>query len=242
MLRALACAIVFLTRIPLPRLQLDGRDFARSAGFFALVGGLVALPVWGASSLQPQLGARLAALLSLTVWVLITGGLHLDGLADTVDGLSGGHGERARTLTIMKDSRIGAHGALALLLVLLLKGAALERALELGQRGWLIAPVAARFAVTLLVALFPYARSEGLGSPFVGVVRLPAVLLGASTLALGMVLLGPSSWLPAAAALLMALLVALRVRRLLGGLTGDVYGAALELAELAALLAASALH
>jgi adenosylcobinamide-GDP ribazoletransferase len=236
-MRALACAILFLTRIPLPRLRLEARDFARSAGWFAWVGALVALPVWGASLLAPYLGARLAAALALAAWVAITGGLHLDGLADTVDGLSGGRGERARTLEIMRDSRIGAHGALALALLLMLKWAALERIFTQSTRPlWLLAPLAARYAATALIALFPYARSAGLGGPFVGLVRGPALGLGAVPLVCSAAWLGPWAMLPVAVALGVAFVLAWRAHKLLGGLTGDVYGAAIELAELGALL------
>lgn len=240
--RALACAILFLTRIPLPRLSLSSDDFARSAGWFSWVGALVLLPVWAGSQLSGVLGVRLAALIALALWVVITGGLHLDGLADTVDGLSGGRGERARTLEIMRDSRIGAHGALALSLVLMLKWAALEQALSLGARSWWVAPVAARFAATLLIALFPYGRAEGLGGPFVGMVKGPAIALGVLPVLLLALWLGTGASAAAALAIVVALLVGLRLKHRLGGLTGDTYGAAIELAELAALLCGSALR
>lgn len=241
-LRALASAILFLTRIPLPELKLEPRDFARGAAWFSWVGGLVALPAWAATLLLPWLGVRLTALLALALWVLITGGLHLDGLADSVDGLSGGRGDRTRTLDIMRDSRIGSHGALALALLLMLKWAALERVLELGRPAWLIAPVVGRFAATVLLVCFPYARSSGLGAPFVGELGVVTLLIGAAPVALGVALLGPLSGWAVGAALLVALLVGLRMHRLLGGLTGDVYGAAVELSELAALLALSVWH
>jgi adenosylcobinamide-GDP ribazoletransferase len=242
MLRALASAILFLTRVPLPRLQLDQRDFARGAGFFAWVGLLIAIPLYGASRLLPALGAPLAALITVAVWVLITGGLHLDGLADSVDGLSGGRGDRARTLEIMRDSRIGSHGALALVLVIALKWAALERAFVIEQPIWLMAPIAARFACTLLLLGFSYARTDGLGSPFVGLPRAPTLITAAGAVGVAAVLLGPLSLVPALIASLCAVGVALRMSGLLGGLTGDVYGAAIELAELAALLEAAALR
>ncbi len=242
MLRALASAILFLTRIPLPTMQLDERDFARGAAFFSWVGLLIALPLYACSRLTPVLGAPLAALLTIALWVLITGGLHLDGLADSVDGLSGGRGDRQRTLEIMRDSRIGSHGALALVLVIGLKWASLERALVLEQPLWIMAPVASRFACTLLLLAFPYARSDGLGSPFVGLPRVPALATGLVALAAASVLLGPLALVPALIACLCAVGVALRTSRLLGGLTGDVYGAAIELAELAALLEAAALR
>ncbi|MET0285516.1 MAG: adenosylcobinamide-GDP ribazoletransferase [Polyangiales bacterium] len=242
MLRALASAILFLTRIPLPAMTLDERDFARGAGFFAWVGLLIALPLYASSRLMPALGAPLAALITVALWVLITGGLHLDGLADSVDGLSGGRGDRTRTLDIMRDSRIGSHGALALVLIIGLKWAALERALVLGQTLWLMAPIAARAACTLLLVSFPYARTNGLGSPFVGLARAPALITAAGAVAVAAVLLGPLSLVPAVLASLCAIGVALRMNGLLGGLTGDVYGAAIELAELAALLEAAALR
>ena len=239
MLRPLAGAVLFLTRIPLPALTLDERDIARSAGYFAWVGALIALCLWGCSFATPWVGPRLGALLVVTVWVLLTGGLHLDGLADSVDGLSGGRGERERTLSIMRDSRIGAHGALALVLLLLLKAAALERALTLHTVAWLMAPVAARFACTLLMARFPYARAEGLGAPFVDSVRWPSLSIGMLAVSLAGFCLGPGSVLLAALAIAAALLLGFRLNKRLGGLTGDVYGAAIELAELTALLAAA---
>lgn len=243
MLRSLACAVLFLTRIPLPRLTLEQRDFARSSGFFAWVGALIALLLWlSAKLLVPALGARLAALMVVALWVLITGGLHLDGLADTVDGLSGGRGERARTLEIMRDSRIGSHGALALVLLLALKWAALERVFELGRATWLLAPLVARLLCTLLVTRFPYVRERGLGSPFVGAEARPALLLGVAPLLLALALLGLSGVLPTLIGALAGLAFALRMHALLGGLTGDVYGAAVELSELALLLAVTALR
>ena len=241
-MRALACAILFLTRLPLPQLALEERDYARSPGYFAWVGALIAVALWGTAQLAPAAGLRLTALLVVAVWVLITGGLHLDGLADTIDGLSGGRGERARTLEIMRDSRIGAHGALALVLVLALKWAALERALELGQSAWLIAPVGARFVGTSLIAFFPYARDEGLGRPFVAAADRGALLLSASALLSCGWLLGPLSLLAAFVGAACALAFALYVQRRLAGLTGDVYGAAIELAELGTLLSLPALR
>jgi adenosylcobinamide-GDP ribazoletransferase len=241
MLRALACAILFLTRIPLPTLALDARDFARSVGYFAWVGGLIAALLVATTWASAGLGPRVSALVVVTVWTCITGALHLDGLADTVDGLSGGRGNRARTLEIMRDSRIGAHGAVALILVLGLKWGLLERALTIpGRPLWPMAPVAARFSCTLLMASFAYARPIGLGSAFAGGVPPKSVGLGAAAALSCAVLLGVWSLVPLLAAVIAALFVAVRMRALLGGLTGDTYGAAIELAEVAALLAASA--
>jgi adenosylcobinamide-GDP ribazoletransferase len=235
--RAFLCAVGFLTRLPAPHGELADADVARSAGFFAWVGGLVALGLWGAAWLLAPLGPRVAALALVALWALVTGALHLDGLADTFDGLGGGRGDRARTLDIMRDSRIGAHGATALVLLLALKWTALERALELGLASWLAAPVLARLGATILLAVFPYARAQGLGSAFVGRVGLREVALGALALV-------PLAWrfqwgfaLAGLVGAAVALAIALRMQKLLGGLTGDVQGAAIELFETAFLLA-----
>jgi adenosylcobinamide-GDP ribazoletransferase len=235
--RAFLCAVGFLTRLPAPHGELADDDVARSAGFFAWVGGLIALGLWGAAWLLAPLGPRVAAVVLIALWALVTGGLHLDGLADTFDGLGGGRGDRARALDIMRDSRIGAHGATALVLLLGLKWAALERALELGLTPWLAAPVLARLSATILLAVFPYARTQGLGSAFAGRVGLREIAVGALAV-VPLVWVFRLGFAPAGlAGAALALAIALRMQKLLGGLTGDVQGAAIELFETAFLVA-----
>ncbi|HEX6239244.1 MAG TPA: adenosylcobinamide-GDP ribazoletransferase [Polyangiales bacterium] len=243
MLRPLLCALGFLTRVPLPAIDCSESDMARSAGYFAWVGGFVALPLGALALLAPHLGARVAAVLIVAVWAWITGGLHLDGLADSVDGFSGGRGQPERTLEIMRDSRIGSHGALALALVLLLKFACLERLIGLQAWSWLVAPVWARFLCTGLMAAFAYVRPRGLGQAFAGRVGGRALTVGA----LGLLAPFPLLWQrgelslelawAAAASTSAALALALKFKHRLGGLTGDGYGAAIELSEAACLLA-----
>lgn len=243
MLRSLACAITFLTRIPLPRFQADADDVARSAAWFAPVGMLLGVSLWLASVYaEHYLGARIAALLTLSLWVAVTGGLHLDGLADTADGFSGGHGDREKTLTIMRDSRIGAHGAVAVMLVLAGKWALLEPMMAHCPPHFVMALVSARLVCTVLMATFPYARTAGLGSMYAQMPRARVIVAGAVTWLLVALWLGGGFRLslPSVVGSLVgaafALLLALRARRLLGGLTGDVYGAAIELGELGCLL------
>jgi adenosylcobinamide-GDP ribazoletransferase len=237
MLRPLLCAIGFLTRAWLPPLVYTDEEVARSAGFFAWVGALLAALLWASARMLLPLGDRLAALCVVALWAFATAGLHLDGLADAVDGLSGGRGQRERTLEIMRDSRIGAHGALALVLLVLCKWAALERLLAQADSAWLLAPVAARFLCTVLMARFPYAREAGLGKSFAGRVGTRDVALGALALAGGALLGGRALLFSALFGTGAALLLALRFRRVLGGLTGDVYGACIELCEAGMLLA-----
>jgi adenosylcobinamide-GDP ribazoletransferase len=241
-------ALRFLTRLPVPGPPLEVRDLGRALAFFpvagAALGGLVAGAGW---LLQPRLAPGVLAALLVTLLAGLTGALHLDGLADVADGLGGGHGDRARTLAIMRDSRIGAFGAAALVLVLLVKVAAVAELLRRGGTGWalLCAPVLSRTAAVPLVVLLPYARPDGLGRAFHegGGPRELVIAAGLALVALGGAAAGGVGVvlvLPAVAGLAAAGLVALACRRRLGGLTGDVYGAAIELAEAAFLLAASA--
>lgn len=237
-----AVAIQFLTRFPVPARTLDGEALGRSVPYFPLAGLLLgaaqaALGAGVAGRLQDGLGAALL----LAAHAFLTGGLHLDGLADLVDGLSAGHRDRARTLAVMKDGRVGAHGAAALVLALLVKWAALGPLLARGDLWSLLAyPVVARWLAVPLVIFFPYARPEGMGKPFHGGAR-PwhlglATLLAAAAIAGA----GPGVLLPAAGAVLAGGLAALAAQRRLGGLTGDVYGACIELAELGFLVVAAA--
>ena len=279
LLRSIAAAFSFLTRLPVPARAIGDGDAAavalgRSVVWFPLVGALIGgAQVAAARLLGGHLPPGLIAIALVALSAALTGGLHLDGLADTFDGWMGGRGERARTLEIMRDSRIGAHGAAALFLLLAAKIVAvfyllpqaellprdellprLERLAQSDafQRGtlWplLAAPVLARWAVVPLVVFFGYARAEGLGSAFQAHARTvhvagstvvalgAAVAIGAATPSFGDT--ATALGVAAASALSVALALAALLDRRLGGLTGDVYGAAIELTELAVLVSA----
>ena len=240
MIRPFLSATAFLTRIPVPPCTFaDETAFARSPAFFGWVGWLVALALWAGAQTCSITSPRLAALGVLAVWVWITGGLHLDGLADTADGLGGARGSASRALEIMRDSRIGAHGAVALFFLLVLKWTALEACLARGTWLWLAAPVAARLLCTLQLAWFPYGREHGLGSGLNEQVGLRAVLVSASALAPALVLFDLRELWFAPISVMVGLLVGFRLSRMLGGITGDGYGASIELTEAAALLLCS---
>jgi adenosylcobinamide-GDP ribazoletransferase len=247
-LRHLSAAFRFLTRLPVPGPPLDVAELGRALAYFpvagAALGGLLAGAGW---LLAPRLAPGVLAAVVVALLAALSGGLHLDGLADVADGLGGGHGDRARTLAIMRDSRIGAFGAAALVLVVLDKAAAVAELFGRGDAAWalLCAPALARTAAVPLVVLFPYARPEGLGRAFhdgggarelaLAAVLGLAILGGAATAGAGHRVV-----LPALAGLGAAGVLGLACRCRLGGLTGDVYGAAIELAEAAFLLVASA--
>lgn len=243
-LRDASAAVRFLTRLPVPGAPADGGEMGRALAFFPLagaaLGGLAAGAAWLAVRLGLGPGVAAALLVALGAW--LTGGLHLDGLADVADGLGGGRGDRARSLAIMRDSRIGSFGAAALGLALLVKVAAVAELLVRGSAPWALfcAPTLARFLAVPLVVAFPYARPEGLGRAFHEGGGARELWVAFALTALALPWFGLQVLLPSAAALVAAALLALGVHRRLGGLTGDAYGAAIELAELAFLIAAGA--
>jgi adenosylcobinamide-GDP ribazoletransferase len=241
--RPLVAAFAFLTRLPVWAGPLRDADLGRSVAFFPVVGLVLGLVLTGLASLlggvlSPSLvGVLLAALLAV-----LTGGLHLDGVADVFDALGGGRGDRRRMLDIMRDSHIGAHGAAALVLVLLAKVFALAEIVERHDLAVLLAfPAVARWAVAPSIVLYPYAREEGTGRAFSGEARRREIAIATGLTAVALGALGLRLLIPAAAALAAATLVSLWLRHRLGGLTGDVYGAVIEVAEVTMLVVAGAL-
>jgi len=233
-LRPLRAALGFMTCVPVGGVAIDARVLARSLAFFPVVGVLLGLALLAAAAaLHQRLAPDLSAVLLLALLAALTGGLHLDGLADVFDGLAGGRGDRTRTLAIMRDSRIGAAGATALFLHLAAKLLAVSTLLQHGTLWPLLAgPAVARGCAALLIVAFPYARAEGLGRAFADHRRVsdlwPVLAMCGAVLVAG----GMASLAPTLFALIAALACGALLHRKLGGLTGDAYGASIELAEL----------
>jgi adenosylcobinamide-GDP ribazoletransferase len=193
-----------------------------------------------AAALAGNMGSWLVAVLLAALLAGLTGGLHLDGLADVFDALGGGRGDRARMLEIMRDSRIGAHGATALTLLLIAKTAALAQLVDRRDLPSLLAfPTVARWLAAVLVVLFPYARAEGVGRAFSGEAGRTQAAVATVIAVVVVAMLGPSFILPAIGTAVAVLAFAFWMHRRLGGLTGDVYGAAIELGEVVMLFLAS---
>jgi cobalamin 5'-phosphate synthase/cobalamin synthase len=242
-MRALLVATAFLTRVPV-RVHADGRHVGHAARWFPLVGtalgGLGALLARGFAEV-PNLPVPLQALLLVGLGAWITGGIHLDGLADTADGFGGGH-DRDDVLRIMRDPRIGSFGALALVLIVGIKVAALAALLDrrAATRALIAAPTLSRWTIVALGAWLPYARLEGgLGQAVTGPPDRGRLLWAtASTAAVVAIVAGWHALVLGAVAAAMAALVGRAARRRIGGVTGDVFGAAVELTETAVLLGA----
>ena len=227
----------FLTRIHLVRQTVwTAEDFGRSTRFFPLVGLVLgicyALAAWLLifSGAFFGMSAVMAALL-LILQLVLTGGLHADGFMDTADGVFSGR-DRARKLEIMKDSRVGAFGVVSFVMLMFVQYALLsDLAPMLFVPALFVMPIIGRLAMVLAVACFPYAREDGMGKTFADMADRSTVVIAALTTA---VLVLPWGMLATFALILGTLFVLFFCRtmtNILGGVTGDVYGAATVLTE-----------
>jgi adenosylcobinamide-GDP ribazoletransferase len=235
-LRDAASAFQFLTRVPLPRFRYDPEALSRSAKFFPLVGlaiGLAsALVFLGLSSHIP---AAIAALSAVLFTVIVTGGLHEDGLADTADAFGGGW-RREQILEILKDSRIGSYGATAVAISILSRTlliAALPHALAIQYL--VAAHVLNRWTVLPLGSILPAAREDsGQGARLARQISIPSLVIGSLlAIAISAYMLRTSALTPILAVLGVTLLSGLYYQRRIGGVTGDCFGATTQLTEIA---------
>ncbi len=235
-MRNLRIAFGLMTTLPF-RLPKDwsAGDSGRAAVWYPLVGLVIGALTWlawkGAISLFSPLVAGIVALI---VWVALTGGLHLDGLADCCDGLFASV-TRERRLEIMKDPHIGAFGVIGLILVLLLKAAALASISSTASLGILLAASLARWCI-LFAGLFPLARPSGMGADFASGFRR-SFLLWSVILPLAIaILLGWRGILSALTGVGAAALIFWFAKSRIGGVTGDVFGMIVEVVETVILL------
>ncbi|WLI77606.1 adenosylcobinamide-GDP ribazoletransferase [Kosakonia sp. H02] len=244
MIKLFFATLSFISRLPVPGRWVQGldvADYVRGIITFPLVGLLLgALSGSVLVILQPWCGVPLAALFGVLALALLTGGFHLDGLADTCDGVFSAR-RRERMLEIMRDSRLGTHGGLALVFVLVAKILTLS---ELQLRDTpMIAALAAACAVgrgcsVLLMFGHRYAREEGLGNLFIGKVTGKDTLITLLITALVVAgLLGIKGVIALLVTMLLIFALGGMLKRTLGGQTGDTLGAAIELGELIFLLA-----
>lgn len=242
MIKAFFIALGLLTRIPVPKLfhvtESDSdKLFGWSVLFYPLIGliigGLLVFTAWCLSLLTLPSHGLIEAGILLTVWVLITGALHLDGLADSTDAWLGGYGDQNRTLEIMKDPCSGPAAVVVIVLILLLKFSAL---VVVEWQVLLLAPVLARTSVMILLATTPYVRAGGMAEAAVKHLDKRAVwIVLLLVLSLSVLLLQKYS-----GALVILLVIAYLLRRLMikriQGTTGDTAGAMIEVMEVSILL------
>lgn len=238
MIKSFFIALGLLTRIPVPKyFHITEKDseklFGYSVLFYPLIGLLIGGMLVGLSSLLSFTDNLLAAGLVLSLWVLITGALHLDGLADSADAWLGGYGDKARTLEIMKDPRSGPAAVVILVLLLLVKFSSL---INVNWQVLLIAPVIARTAAMLLLATTPYVRSGGMGESAANNLPKFAVwFVLFLVVGLSIYLLGQISFALIIVFVIGYLSRSMMIKRI-GGTTGDTTGALIEVIEVSSLI------
>ncbi len=244
MIRIFFATLAFMSRLPVPYRWSQGLEveqYSRGIVMFPWVGmvlGTLAAAVF--LLLAPWCGTPLAALFYVLALAMLTGGFHLDGLADTCDGLFSAR-TREKMLEIMRDSRLGTHGGLGLIFVLVAKVLVVN---ELALRGYsmlpvlILASVAGRSAVVLLMYRQRYARDTGLGNIFIGKIGLKQTAVTLLSGAVLCFLLLPGAGLLAWFITTLGIgLIGMSIKRTLRGQTGDTLGAAIELGEVIFLLA-----
>jgi adenosylcobinamide-GDP ribazoletransferase len=239
-LKSFLVAVQFLTILPVYFKQLpDARTIGNSLIYYPLVGLIIGFMLvllgWAGSNLPMNICASII----LVCWVVVTGALHMDGLADSADAWLGGMGDRTKTLAIMKDPACGPIAVVTLILVLLLKFVALQQILI--SESWMllaIVPVLARSALVLLFVTTPYVRTKGLGSQLAEYLpRRTSIIVIFFTASIVIGLLDQSGfWLVLILICLFYVLRMLMLQRI-GGMTGDTAGAMLEISETVTVLA-----
>jgi adenosylcobinamide-GDP ribazoletransferase len=225
-------ALRFLTRLPVPGKAAAGPgDLARAAAWFPLAGVIIGLTVAGALWAGAHASPSIGALLALLVWVGITGGLHLDGLADVADALAASHRSPERFLAVLRDPHIGAFGAIAIGLQLIAKLVLLaDLPVAIALPGLILIPAWARWGA-LVWALLLRPLAPGSGSAFAAGINRFVVAGEAIVLAIISACFAP--WLVLAPLVVIAIGVCWKMR--LGGMTGDCLGASIEITETALL-------
>ncbi len=240
-LRSVWIAGRFLSRLPFPDPgSTTAPEIGHSVVWYPLIGVLLGAVSASTAWLLTGSDTGVAAALVLMAWVWATGGLHLDGIADSADGWVGGLGSRERTLDIMKDPRCGAMGVTVIGLVLIAKFAGLQALLAQGD-GWLLLwlPLLARVQLNLLLLTTPYARTQGMAYAQAHYLPRRTVWLTSGLIAASV---GGILGALGAALLLTMLIVFMLARRTmlarLNGFTGDTAGALIEVTETALLIVA----
>jgi len=237
MFKPMWLAIQFLSRFP--SIQYDvvtAQDMGRAINWFPIVGALIGLLLVLVAQLYQWLPAEVVAGLVLACWIWSTGGLHLDGLADTADGWLSAVGDQKKALEVMRDSLIGTGGGVALVMLLILKWSVLVVIIE--QQAWLcllLAPIVARVASINLMPVTEYVSLNGIAEDMFDHLNRYVVWFWALLLSAAVVWINP--------VLLIGLVIVwFWIRwvmiRITGGMTGDTAGAMIEVMELAWLMGA----
>ncbi len=245
-MKSFLVALKFLTILPVGKnLDIQDKELAKSASYFPLVGALLGLLLVTVDFiLRPLFPDSIINLSILITLILVTGALHLDGFMDSIDGLFSGQSKK-RMLEIMRDSRVGSFGVIAVICLLLLKLSFLNE-IQGGIRysTLILMPALSRWVVVYLAKVYPYARkSKGTGEPFAKLVGskelIKATLFVAILIGLLLQLRGIIIWL---GVFMILILLGRWINKKISGMTGDTYGAIIETIEVVFLISVYLSH
>lgn len=239
-MKAIFAALMFMTRIPLPPMNISKTDWHKSARYFQLVGLVIGGVLYLASlTLEQFFPTTITAFFIVLLWIWITGGLHIDGWMDLADGF-GSNKSREQILEIMKDSRVGAMGVIAAICLI---GGKWIAVFELLQQEaaiiLLLSPILARFLLISAIRFFPYRNQGGIGEGLRGYLSWFVIFLNfVFILLLSYYLIGMNGILLLFITAIISGLLVVTIFKKLGMLTGDCYGALVEWSEAVSLFVA----
>ena len=237
MIKQLIILIQFMTRIPVfVNVEYDEEKLGKSIKYFPLVGAIIGIFLYGINILAGKIteNRQIAAIIIIIAEIFITGLIHIDGLADTADGLFS-YAEKEKILEIMKDPRVGTNGAVALILYFMTKVILLS---EIRPEYIILYPVISRMSTSINAGLGEYARKNGMSNGIIGKNgKKEAVISIIITMILSFIILKVKGLIIFIFAILFILLLMKGVKRKIGGITGDTMGASLELTSILVLLA-----
>ena len=241
-MKSFVLMLSFFTRLPVPYVEYEEKLYIKGIKTIPFVGIVLGLILYLVSFLTFWLDPEVSAVVLLMTYIFMTGGLHLDGLADTCDGVFSGR-DRERMLEIMKDSRIGSFGVLAMLFFFIFYAVMYQ---FLPREALLILPVIGKSAPLISASLADYARPSGMGQLLVDNIKTPEVAVAVAlplVLAVGMGVISSGIWAPtwawtviyliaAVVAELSVVLLTKWLKKKLGGITGDTHGMVCEVSQM----------
>jgi len=230
----------FMTRIPTPKVEYDQKELGKAMKFFPVVGMIIGVILYYSYLFLSHRFDNTAVIVILLILleIVLTGGLHLDGLADTFDGIFS-YRSRKRMLEIMKDSRIGSNGALSLIIFFALKAALMDEVLGYDKTPYvlLVMPVISRFVSVLNCGVAKYARSSGMGKGLVEETTINGVIISfIITGAYSYYFIGVLGIITLVIMSILGVYFAKLMEHKIGGITGDTLGAVVELSTVLVLL------
>jgi len=236
MMKGFILAIQFLSRLPINiSVDFNDKNLSRSTLFFPFVGMIIGTGAGLVYCLVSRVNMDIASFLAVLTLVILTGGLHLDGLGDTFDGFFSAR-TRERILEIMKDSRAGTYGVVAIVLDILLKYVIISNMKENVLPALVFSCGNGRLIAVIFMSFGKIARPGGLGDMFKKSNPKKYAFIGGIVYILITLLVNPMYLIPLGISIIAAFLLALKTYKVIGGFTGDVYGAGIEITEIVSLL------